>query len=110
MGYIRAFLLDWFDKEIKGVDKKAVEFFNSLKLSGNEKGRAVAIGCPYSGAYTFEEQAAFINWYVDAYTKLISLTDYALIMALQQTGARPVQLTHLYCGDLIRGMRKALTV
>ena len=102
LGNIRAFLLDWFDKEIKGVDKKAVELLDSLKLSGNEKGRAVALGCPYSGAYTFEEQAAFINWYVDAYTeKQISLTDYAFIMALQQTGARPVQLTHLYCGDLI---------
>ena len=102
LGYIRAFLLDWHDKEIKGVDKKAVELLNSLKLSGNEKGKAVALGCPFSGAYSFEEQTAFINWYVDAFTeKQISLTDYAFIMALQQTGARPVQLTYLYYGDLI---------
>ncbi|KPW03622.1 site-specific integrase [Pseudoalteromonas sp. P1-8] len=102
LGYIRAFLLDWRDKEIKGVDKKTVELLNSLKLSGNEKGKAVALGCPFSGAYSFEEQTAFINWYVDAFTeKLISLTDYAFIMALQQTGARPVQLTYLYYGDLI---------
>lgn len=102
LGYIRAFLLDWHYKEIKGVDKKTVELLNSLKLSGNEKGKAVALGCPFSGAYSFEEQAAFINWYVDAFTeKLISLTDYAFIMALQQTGARPVQLTYLYYGDLI---------
>lgn len=102
LGYIRAFLLDWHDKEIKGIDKRAVELLNSLKLSGNEKGKAVALGCPFSGAYTFEEQTAFINWYVDAFTEnLISLTDYAFIMALQQTGARPIQLTHLYCGDLL---------
>ena len=33
LGYIRAFLLDWFDKEIKGVDKKAVELLNSLKFT-----------------------------------------------------------------------------
>ena len=61
LGYIRAFLLDWHDKEIKGVDKKTVELLNSLKLSGNEKGKAVALGCPFSGAYSFEEQTAFIN-------------------------------------------------
>ena len=102
LGYIRAFLLDWYDKEIQGVDKKTVELLNSLKLSGNEKGKAVALGCPFSGAYSFEEQTAFINWYVDAFTeKLISLTDYAFIMALQQIGARPIQLTYLYYGDLI---------
>lgn len=102
LGYLRAFILDWYDKEIKGVDKKVVELLSSLKLSGNEKGKAVALGCPYSGAYTFDEQAAFINWYVDAYTeKLISLSDYAFIMALQQTGARPIQLTYLYYGDLV---------
>jgi hypothetical protein len=102
LGNIRAFLLDWHDKEIEGVDKKTVELLNSFKLSGNEKGKAVALGCPFSGAYTFEEQTAFIHWYVDAFTEnLISLTDYAFIMALQQTGARPIQLTYLYFGDLI---------
>lgn len=102
LGYIRAFLLDWHDKKIKGVDKKVVELLTSLKLSGNEKGKAVALGCPYSGAYTLEEQTAFITWYVDAFTeKLISLTDYAFIMALQYTGARPIQLTYLYYGDLL---------
>jgi hypothetical protein len=74
----------------------------SLKLSGNEKGKAVAIGCPYSGAYTYDEQAAFIAWYVDSFSEgLISLVDYALIMALQFTGARPLQLTRMYCGDLL---------
>lgn len=102
LGYIRAFLLDWYDKEIKGVSKKTVELLNSIKLSGNEKGKAVALGCPFSGAYSFEEQTAFINWYVDAFTeKLISLADYAFVMALQQTGARPIQLTYLYHKDLV---------
>lgn len=102
LGSIRAFLLDWHDKKIYGVCKKAVELLESIKLAGNEKGKAVALGCPHSGAYSFEEQVDFINWYVDAYTdKLISLTDYAFIIALQQTGARPIQLTYLYFGDLI---------
>lgn len=101
LGGIRAFLLDWYDKGIKGIDKKVIELLNALKLSGNEKGKAVAIGCPYSGAYTLEEQTAFITWYVDAFTEqLISLTEYAFIMALQYTGARSIQLTHLYYGDL----------
>ncbi|RZR41924.1 site-specific integrase [Vibrio vulnificus] len=102
LGYIRAFLLDWHDKKIKGIDEKVADLFLSFKLSGNEKGKAVALGCPYSGAYTLEEQAAFITWYIDAFTeKVISLTDYAFIMALQHTGARPIQLTYLYYGDLL---------
>ncbi|MEL0603828.1 site-specific integrase [Pseudoalteromonas undina] len=102
LGYIRAFLLDWHDKGIKGVKKEAVEYLKSIKLSGNNKGRAVAVGCPFSGAYSYEEQVHFINWYVDAYSEsLITITEYAFIMALQQTGARPVQLTYLYCGDLV---------
>jgi|TARA_R110001583_G_C5663055_1_gene409845 hypothetical protein len=109
LGFIRAFLLDWYDKEITGIDNKTVELLTSLKLSGNEKGKAVALGCPFSGAYTFEEQTAFINWYVDAFTEnLISLTYYAFIMALQQTGVRPVQLTYLYCGDLITRVEEGI--
>ena len=103
LGQVRAFILDWHDKEIKGVDAKAAELLNVLTLSGAEKGKAVAMGCPYSGAYTFEEQTAFINWYVNAYTeKLISITDYAFVMALQKTGARPVQLRYLYHYDLVQ--------
>ncbi|MDV6315914.1 site-specific integrase [Idiomarina sp. HP20-50] len=102
LGYIRAFLLDWHSKGISGVDNKVVELLASLRLSGNEKGKAVALGCPHSGAYTFDEQVAFINWYVEAYTEnQISLGEYAFIMALQNTGARPIQLCYLYCGDLI---------
>ena len=102
LGYIRAFLLDWYDKEIKGIDKKAIELLTSLKFSGNEKGKAVALGCPFSGAYTFEEQTDFINWYVNAFTESqITLTEYAFIMALQQTGARPIQLTRFYYVDLV---------
>ncbi len=102
LGYIRAFLLDWHDKGIRGVDKKVVELLTSLKLSGNEKGKAVALGCPYSGAYSPEEQVDFITWYIDAFTEnLISLSDYAFIMALQHTGARSIQLTRLYYGDLL---------
>jgi hypothetical protein len=102
LGQVRSFILDWYEKEILGVDKKAVDLLNSIKLAGAEKGKAVALGCPYSGAYSFEEQVAFINWYVDAYTsKLISLTGYAFAMGLQQTGARPIQLRYLYHEDLV---------
>lgn len=102
LGSIRAFLLDWHDKEIYGVDKKVVGLLSALKISGNEKGKAVALGCLFSGAYTLEEQSAFITWYVDAFTEqLISLYDYAFIMALQYTGARPIQLTHMYYEDLL---------
>lgn len=55
LGYICVFLLDWYDKEIKGVDKKMVELFNLFKLFGNEKGKVVVLGCFFSGVYLFEE-------------------------------------------------------
>ena len=102
LGQIRAFILDWHDSEIVGVDKKVVQLLNSIKLKGSEKGKAVALGCPYSGAYSFEEQIAFIGWYVDAFTsELIALGAYSFIIALQYTGARPIQLRYLYHEDLI---------
>ena len=31
--------LDWYEKEIKGVDKKVVELLSSAALAGTEKGR-----------------------------------------------------------------------
>ncbi|WP_417538283.1 site-specific integrase [Marinomonas sp.] len=102
LGYIRGFLLDWHEKEIGGIDAKAIELLNTLKISGNVKGRAVALGCPFSGAYTYEEQADFINFYTNAFSgHQISLSDYAFIMFLQQTGVRPIQITQTYVGDLI---------
>lgn len=110
LGQIRSFILDWFDKEIPGVDQKAVQLLNSIRLKGSVKGKAVAIGCPYSGAYTFEEQHAFIDWYVNAFTSgLISLTAYAFTVALQYTGARPVQLRYLYCDDLVERTQDSVT-
>ncbi|KZY44184.1 site-specific integrase [Pseudoalteromonas sp. BZP1] len=110
LGQIRAFILDWHDRGIPGVDKKAVQLLSSIKLKGAEKGKAVAIGCPYSGAYSFDEQTAFINWYVDAFTsELISLKGYSFLIALQYTGARPVQLRYMYHEDLIEREQDAMS-
>jgi hypothetical protein len=103
LGSLRAFILDWDDKGYKGIDKKALKLLSKLRLKGTPKGKAVATGCPYSGAYTYDEQAAFIAWYVDAYTNDdISLTEYSFTMALQQTGARTTQLCMLYNQDLVK--------
>jgi hypothetical protein len=102
LGFIRSFLLSWDERGLDGVDEKAIALLNSLKLSGNVKGKAVALGCPFSGAYTYEEQADFINFYTNAFSgHQISLSDYAFIMFLQQTGVRPLQITQTYVGDLI---------
>ena len=102
LGSARAFFMDWSGKKLSGVDKKAIALLEKMRLKGSEKGKAVATGCPYSGAYTYEEQVAFIDWYVNAYTNGdISLEEYAFIIALQYTGARPIQLCYLYYGDLV---------
>lgn len=110
LGQVRSFILDWYEKEIKGVDKKVVDLLSSVKLAGTEKGKAVALGCPYSGAYSFDEQVAFISWYVDAYSlNQITLTEYAFVIALQQTGARPIQLRYLYYCDWVAHTEGSIT-
>lgn len=102
LGSARAFFMDWHDRELGGIEKKVIALLEKMRLKGSEKGKAVTTGCPYSGAYTYEEQIAFIDWYVNAYTKrAISLKEYAFIIALQYTGARPIQLCYLYYGDLV---------
>ena len=102
LGCIRAFLLDWSFKGYKGISKNAITLLKELSLKGNEKGKAVALGCPYSGPYTMNEQAEFLDWYIQAFTNnKITLEQYSLIVAHQFTGSRSVQIKQLYFKDII---------
>ena len=102
LGDIKAFLLDWNFKGYKGISKKAINLLKELSLKGNEKGNAVALGCPYSGAYTMNEQAALLDWYSKAFTNNeITLEQYSLIMVHQFTGSRSAQIRQLYFKDII---------
>ncbi|GGD61584.1 site-specific integrase [Lacimicrobium alkaliphilum] len=102
LGALRAFFYAWHDWEFPGVSKEVVDYLESLTLKGIVKGKAVKGRCPYSGAYTPNEQVALIEWVSGAFSKgTISLTQYALFLSLMMTGRRAVQIRALTIGDIV---------
>ena len=49
LGSIRAFLLNWIDKKIEGIDPQLGSWLEQLTLKGMNKGVPVAKGCPFTG-------------------------------------------------------------
>ncbi|MDR6694181.1 hypothetical protein [Stenotrophomonas sp. 1337] len=78
LGGLKGFLLAWHDYGFGGVSKDVVDLLQGWRIQGNEKGAAVASGCPDSGPYTDLEMAALLDWANLAVTrKDVSLEDYA---------------------------------
>ncbi|MCF3536718.1 site-specific integrase [Stenotrophomonas maltophilia] len=103
LGGLKGFLLAWHDYGFDGVSTEVVDLLQGWRIQGNEKGAAVASGCPDSGPYTDLEMAALLDWANLAITRRnISLEDYAYLLALAMTARRPVQLAALRGRDLIR--------
>ncbi|HHF0428624.1 hypothetical protein [Haemophilus influenzae] len=96
LGGLKGFLLSWYEYGYYGVDKSVATLLESFTLSGNEKGKAVLMRCPYTGAFTDNEILALMSelnrlWKED----LISFETYAYINLLQSTARRPIQIRHL---------------
>jgi hypothetical protein len=101
LGSLRAFLVSWYHWEIPGVPADVVKFMEEITLKGFVKGKAVAKGCPYSGAFTMSEQQAILTWAVNAYIKKeINTKEYSYLLTLLYTGRRPVQIRNLAQKDL----------
>lgn len=101
LGSIRAFLLNWIDKKIKGIDPKLGSWLEQLTLKGMNKGVPVAKGCPFTGAYSMQEQHAVLNWGVNAFMdNKLSLRDYSWLLLNIYLGARPTQFCQFRAGDL----------
>lgn len=101
LGSIRAFLLNWIDKKIGGIDPKVESFLEEITLKGIIKGVPVSNGCPHSGAFSMQEQEAILRWSVNAFMdNLLSLRDYTWLMLNLYLGARPTQFCQLKAGDL----------
>jgi integrase len=103
LGALKGFLISWFDYRNYGVTSDVVELLESLTLSGNEKGVAVANRCPYSGAFT-ENEVLAIN---DELNRLlrdddISFNCYAYVSLTQATARRSVQIRQLKSCDLLK--------
>ncbi len=101
LGSIRAFLLNWIDKKIEGIDPQLGSWLEQLTLKGMNKGVPVAKGCPFTGAYSMQEQHAVLNWSVNAFMdNKLSLRDYSWLLLNIYLGARPAQFCQFRARDL----------
>lgn len=103
LGGLKGFLLAWHDYGFEGVSKEVVDLLLGWRIQGNEKGAAVASGCPESGPYTDLEMAALLDWAnLAVERKDIVFEDYAYLLTLAMTARRPVQIAALRGRDLVR--------
>ena len=103
LGGLKGFLLAWHDYGFEGVTNEVIDLLQGWRIQGNEKGAAVASGCPESGPYTDLEMAALLDWANLAVArKDIAFEDYAYLLTLAMTARRPVQISALRGRDLDR--------
>lgn len=103
LGGLKGFLLAWHDYGFEGVSKEVADLLQGWRIQGNEKGAAVASGCPESGPFTDLEMAALMDWANMAVAKKdIAFEDYTYLLTLVMTARRPVQIAALRGRDLIQ--------
>lgn len=103
LGGLKGFLLAWHDYGFGGISKEVVDLLQGWRIQGNEKGVAVASGCPETGPYTDLEIAALLDWANMAVARrTLAFEDYAYLLALAMTARRPVQIAALRGKDLIQ--------
>lgn len=103
LGGLKGFLLAWHDYGFDGVSKDVVDLLQSWRIQGNEKGAAVASGCPETGPYTDLEIAALLDWANMAVAnRTLAFEDYAYLLTLAMTARRPTQIAALRGKDLIQ--------
>ena len=102
LGGLKGFLLAWHDYDFGGVPADVVDLLQDWRIQGNEKGVAVASGCPESGPYTDLEISALLDWANSAVVRGdIRFEDYAYLLTLTMTARRPVQIAALRGRDLV---------
>lgn len=103
LGALRGFLISWHDYGYKGISSEVVKVLEKIRLSGNQKGVAIANRCPYSGALTQNEQVAVANELIRLFAEnKITLACYGYVSTLQATARRAVQIRQLKAEDLIK--------
>ncbi|HFF6190642.1 site-specific integrase [Stenotrophomonas maltophilia] len=101
LGALKGFLLAWHEFGFNGVSEETAELLRGWTIKGNEKGAAVATGCPETGPYTDLEMAALLDWANSAVIKRkITFKDFVYLLALAMTARRTVQLAALRGRDL----------
>ena len=110
LGHIAAFLKFWHARGYPGVDDSVLAFFGRVRIPGNVKGTAVRTHDPVKGPFTDPELQAIVLAAREAHRGgLLDRQDYAILLTLTATGARPGQVSMLLCGDLIPAVRGSST-
>ena len=105
LGTTRAFLLRWHDQGYPGVSDETFEWLGSVRLKGNEKGRAILSMDPRDGPFDDQELAAILTAAPQEYERgRIELATLACTLLLSYTGRRPMQLSLLRIGDFSQTM------
>lgn len=103
LGALKGFLIAWNDFGFDGVPKASVDLLQGWRIQGNEKGAAVASGCPETGPFTDLEMAALLDWANMAVARReLGFEDFAYLFTLAMTARRPVQISALRGKDLVR--------
>lgn len=110
LGGLKGFLLAWHDYGFDGISKEVVDLLEGWCIAGNEKGAAVASGCPETGPFTDLEMEALFNWANQAVLQdSLAFQDYAYLLTLAMTARRPVQIAALRGKDLSEESNKSGT-
>lgn len=107
LGGLKGFLLAWHDYGFDGVSKDVVSLLEGWRIAGNEKGAAVAGGCPETGPLTDLEMEALFNWANQALVQgTLAFDDYGYLLTLAMTARRPVQIAALRGRDVSKEANK----
>ena len=110
LGHVAAFLKFWVERRYPGTDPDVLHFFDSIKIPGNVKGAAVRTQHPTKGPFTDVELQGITLTAREAHrVGRVSKQDFAILLALSATGARPGQVSMLVCGDLLPPKRGTST-
>lgn len=108
LGALRGFFFSWHEYGYVGMPSEVVDYLEKVTLKCNVRGKSVITKCPYSGAYTANEQRALLDWCTNAFVdNVIRLDAYSAFIALLFTGRRPVQIRYLRFCDLIATEKKS---
>ena len=111
LGHVASFMKFWVERGYPGVDRDVLHFFRSVKIPGNVKGAAVRTHHPTKGPFTDAELQAVTLTAREAHrVGRVSTQDFAILLTLSTTGARPGQVSMLVCGDLLPPERGTSTM
>lgn len=99
---VRVLMRQWARLGYSGIPAETLTLLDSLRIQGNEKGRAVQSQCPEEGPLTDIEMQGIVESATHSFAaNELNLTEASLLMTFAMTGRRPAQVSALKLKDLI---------